>query len=138
MRPTRQAGSMEDAWCRVTLRTKAVVAVHLWGVPEDTDRLTAFAGRHGLKLLEDGSHAFGATWDGRAVGSTGHALAPYAVTGMVLKLRIPPLAAALSPAQLPRLEGYPTGRAASAGRMCAALWRCGVGGGPPELPVLRG
>ncbi|MER5618888.1 DegT/DnrJ/EryC1/StrS family aminotransferase [Streptomyces sp. NPDC002215] len=50
-----------------------------------------------------------------------HPLARFAVTGMGLKLRIHPLAAALARAQLPRLDGYLAGRRAIAARMCAAL-----------------
>ncbi|MFE6491797.1 DegT/DnrJ/EryC1/StrS family aminotransferase [Streptomyces sp. NPDC057748] len=48
-----------------------------------------------------------------------HPLARFAVTGMGLKLRIHPLAAAR--AKLPRLDGYLAGRRAIAARMCAAL-----------------
>lgn len=161
---------LDDAARRVTARTKAIVAVHLWGLPENMDALTSFSARHGLMLLEDGSHAHGATWRGQPVGSFGraaafsmngpkplsageggfvatddtelyyrvllhgqynkrcrreipanHTLAPYAVTGMGLKLRIHPLAAALAQAQLPRLNGYLAGREAVAGRMRRAL-----------------
>lgn len=161
---------LDDAARRITARTKAVVAVHLWGLPENMDALTDFSTRHKLMLLEDGSHAHGATWRGRPVGSFGrasafsmngpkplsageggfvatddtelyyrvllhgqynkrcrreipahHTLAPYAVTGTGLKLRIHPLAAALANAQLPRLAGYLARREAVAARMRRAL-----------------
>lgn len=66
---------LSDAARRVTTRTKAVVAVHLWGVPEDMEAIAAFAAKHQVMLLEDGSHAHGATWSGHPVGSFGHAAA---------------------------------------------------------------
>ncbi|SFD73120.1 DegT/DnrJ/EryC1/StrS family aminotransferase [Streptomyces aidingensis] len=161
---------LDAAARRITPRTRGIVAVHLWGIPEDMDALTAFAAQHDLMLFEDGSHAMGAAWDGRRIGSfgtaaafslngpkplsageggfvatddseiyyrvllhgqynkrcrreipAGHPLARYAVTGMGLKLRIHPLAAALARTQLVRLEGRLTGRRDIARRMLTAL-----------------
>ncbi|GGU41491.1 hypothetical protein GCM10010289_73030 [Streptomyces violascens] len=66
---------LDDAARRITQRTKAIVAVHLWGLPENMDALAAFSARHDLMLLEDGSHAHGATWRGQPVGSFGRAAA---------------------------------------------------------------
>ncbi|WP_268826600.1 DegT/DnrJ/EryC1/StrS family aminotransferase [Streptomyces sp. A1-5] len=66
---------LTDAARRITDRTKAVVAVHLWGLPEDMDALVSFADEHGLMLLEDGSHAHGATWNGQRTGTFGAASA---------------------------------------------------------------
>lgn len=54
-----------------TARTKAVVAVHLHGLPVDMDPVLAFARRHGLAVVEDAAQAHGATYFGRAVGSLG-------------------------------------------------------------------
>ncbi|MFC4516308.1 DegT/DnrJ/EryC1/StrS family aminotransferase [Streptomyces ehimensis] len=174
---------LDAAARRITARTKAVIAVHLWGLPEDMDTLVSFADEHGLLLLEDGSHAHGATFNGRRTGTfgtaaafslngpkplsageggfvatddselyyrvllhgqynkrcrreipAGHPLVRFAVTGMGLKLRIHPLAAALARAQLPRLDRYLTGRRSIAARMCAAL--DGVPGiRVPHVPV---
>nr|WP_251076747.1 aminotransferase class I/II-fold pyridoxal phosphate-dependent enzyme [Streptomyces benahoarensis] len=55
---------LNDAARRITARTKAIVAVHLWGLPENMDALTDFSSRHSLMLLEDGSHAHGAPGTG--------------------------------------------------------------------------
>ncbi|MGW1199154.1 DegT/DnrJ/EryC1/StrS family aminotransferase [Streptomyces sp. NPDC002536] len=66
---------LEDAARRLTDRTKAVVAVHLWGLPEDMDALASFADEHHLMLLEDGSHAHGATWNHQRTGTFGTASA---------------------------------------------------------------
>ena len=52
-------------------RTRAIIAVHLYGQPCDMDALGALAGRHGLALVEDAAQAHGATWRGRRVGSLG-------------------------------------------------------------------
>ncbi|GIK15716.1 MAG: aminotransferase DegT [Planctomycetota bacterium] len=63
----------EDAARKITPRTKAMIVVHLWGMPSKLDELTALARKHGLKLFEDASHAHGATWRGQPVGTFGDA-----------------------------------------------------------------
>jgi dTDP-4-amino-4,6-dideoxygalactose transaminase len=55
----------------ITPRTKAVVAVHLYGSPLDLTRLTEICEKNGLALIEDGSHAHGASRNGRKVGTVG-------------------------------------------------------------------
>jgi perosamine synthetase len=61
----------EDAARRITPRTKAMVIVHLWGLPCKVDELTALANAHGLKIIEDASHAHGASFHGRPCGRIG-------------------------------------------------------------------
>jgi perosamine synthetase len=56
-------------------RTVGVVATHIWGHPADVERLSTLVGERGLFLLEDCSHAHGATLKGRKVGTFGHAAA---------------------------------------------------------------
>jgi perosamine synthetase len=63
----------EDAKRRITPRTRAIVAVHLWGNVCDLDALLALSKETGLPVIEDCSHAHGAEWDGRKVGSFGAA-----------------------------------------------------------------
>ncbi|OOE96274.1 hypothetical protein BZG78_14235 [Salinivibrio sp. MA351] len=53
----------------ITSKTKAVVVTHMWGIPCDMDELINICKRHNLLLLEDSSHAHGATWDGKMIGS---------------------------------------------------------------------
>ncbi len=60
---------------RITTRTKAIIPVHLYGHPVEMDPLMQVAARRGLRVLEDGSHAHGATYKGRRIGSLGHAAA---------------------------------------------------------------
>lgn len=57
----------------ISSRTSAIVPVHLWGNVCDTDGLSQLAGRHGLRILFDSSHAFGCRQHGVAVGSFGDA-----------------------------------------------------------------
>ena len=56
---------------RITPRTRAIIAVHLFGNPCDMDRLRAIADRHQLVLIEDCSQAHLAQYGGRLVGTIG-------------------------------------------------------------------
>ena len=51
--------------------TKAIMAVHYWAHPCDMDAVCAFAKKHGLKLIEDVSHAQGGHYKGRKLGTFG-------------------------------------------------------------------
>lgn len=62
-----------DVERRITPRTSAVVAVHMYGNPCDVDALELLAARHGLKLIIDAAHAFGSRTRGRPVGGFGNA-----------------------------------------------------------------
>lgn len=56
---------------KITPRTKAVMAVHLYGHPADLDPLADLCREHGLALIEDAAEAHGARYKGRRVGSVG-------------------------------------------------------------------
>lgn len=56
----------------ITDRTKAIVVTHMWGLPADILALRKLADDHGVLLIEDTSHAFGASVNGSPVGSFGH------------------------------------------------------------------
>ncbi len=58
---------------QITPRTKAILPVHLNGLPADMDEINAVAGRHGIPVIEDAAHAPGAVYKGRPVGSLGDA-----------------------------------------------------------------
>jgi perosamine synthetase len=82
-----------DAEKRITSRTRAIVICHLWGMPSKMSELLELAGRHNLKVIEDASHAQGATWRGKPCGSLGDVsifslqtskLAPAGEGGMLL------------------------------------------------------
>jgi len=55
----------------ISPRTKAIVVVHYFGHPADMDSILAIARRHGLKVVEDVSHAQGGLYKGRRVGTFG-------------------------------------------------------------------
>lgn len=57
----------------ITPRTKAVIAVHLYGQTADMDRINAIAACHGLKVIEDAAQAHGACYKGRRAGALGDA-----------------------------------------------------------------
>lgn len=58
---------------KITPRTKAILLVHVWGTPCDIDPIMAVAKKHGLRVIEDCSHAHGGTYKGRKLGSIGDA-----------------------------------------------------------------
>lgn len=143
----------EEIRKKITNKTKAVVITHMWGMPCDMDNIVQICKENNLMLFEDISHAFGATYKGKKVGTFGTAaacslqgqkvitggeggfvitnndeifyrslllghynkrckneipqdyeLSQYAVTGMGLKLRIHPLAAAIATEQLTKIN----------------------------------
>jgi perosamine synthetase len=56
---------------RITPRTKAIMAVHIYGLPVDMDPLLALADKHGLFVIEDAAEMHGARYRGRPCGSFG-------------------------------------------------------------------
>lgn len=61
-----------DVRRRITPRTRAIVAVHLWGNVCDMDELMRISRETGVPVVEDCSHSHGATYKGRVVGSIGN------------------------------------------------------------------
>ncbi len=56
---------------RITERTRAIMAVHIYGLPVDMDPLLDIAERHGLDVIEDAAEMIGQTYNGRPCGSLG-------------------------------------------------------------------
>jgi len=72
--PTQEGGWNVDVKALeklITAKTKAIVAVHLYGVPCDIRGIMSLAKRHGLKVIEDAAEALGAKVDGQMVGTFG-------------------------------------------------------------------
>lgn len=68
-----------DTWCidpakveaAITTKTKAIIAVHLYGNLCDMDALRAIGQRHGIPIIEDAAEAIGSKWHRHAAGSLG-------------------------------------------------------------------
>jgi dTDP-4-amino-4,6-dideoxygalactose transaminase len=69
---------------RITPRTKAIVVVHYAGMPADMDAIMKIAAKHNLKILEDCSHAHGALYKGKEIGTFGDAAVFSLMTGKSL------------------------------------------------------
>ncbi len=71
--------SKEDTWTmdpekieeKITEKTKAIMAVHLYGMPCDMDPIMKIAKKHNLYVIEDAAEAHGSEYDGKKVGSIG-------------------------------------------------------------------
>ncbi|MBD2566976.1 DegT/DnrJ/EryC1/StrS family aminotransferase [Anabaena lutea] len=63
---------VEQVAAAITPKTKAIMPVHLFGLPVDMTALMAIAQTHNLAVIEDCAQATGATWDEQKVGSIGH------------------------------------------------------------------
>lgn len=70
---------LPDSWCidpekaeaAITPRTKAIVAVHLYGNLCDMDRLLAIGEKYGIPIIEDAAEAIGSIYHGKRAGSMG-------------------------------------------------------------------
>jgi dTDP-4-amino-4,6-dideoxygalactose transaminase len=56
---------------RITPRTRAIVAVHIFGLSANMDPILEIGARHGIPVIEDNAQSFGATYNGRKTGSMG-------------------------------------------------------------------
>lgn len=63
----------KEVEAKITAKTKAIIAVHLYGQPARMEELRRIADRHGLKLIEDAAQAHGALYRGARTGSLGDA-----------------------------------------------------------------
>jgi perosamine synthetase len=69
-----------DSWCidpekiseAITQNTKAIIPVHVYGMPCEMDKIMAIANQHDLYVIEDAAEAHGAEFNGQKVGSFGH------------------------------------------------------------------
>lgn len=73
IRPDTYNIDPSDLVRRVTPRTRAIIAVHLYGLACDMDPLVNFARAHNLRVIEDNAQSIGANYKGRRTGSMGDA-----------------------------------------------------------------
>ena len=69
--PMRRTMSLDKLETAITSRTKAIMPVHLYGMPAEMDRIMAIAEQHGLPVIEDAAQAHGAKYRGKRVGQFG-------------------------------------------------------------------
>ena len=62
---------LDQAEAAISARTRAIMPVHLSGLPVDLDRVYALAERHSLRVVEDAAQAMGSSYRGRRIGSSG-------------------------------------------------------------------
>lgn len=62
---------VEQVRARITPRTRAIMPVHVYGLPVDMDPLLELARRHGLRVVEDAAEAIGLKYKDRECGSMG-------------------------------------------------------------------
>lgn len=62
---------VEQIESKITSRTKAIMVVHIYGLPVDIDPVLVVAKKYGLKVLEDAAEMHGQTYKGRPCGSFG-------------------------------------------------------------------
>ena len=55
----------------ITPRTRAIIPVHMCGLPCDMDKLYELAAKHSLRVVEDAAQAIGSTWKGNRIGTFG-------------------------------------------------------------------
>jgi len=67
-----QAITAESIKAVLTAKTKAVIVVHLAGMPAEMDEIMALSKEHGFYVIEDCAQAHGAKYKGKSVGSIGH------------------------------------------------------------------
>ncbi len=67
-----QAITAESIEAVLTPKTKAVIVVHLGGMPAEMDAIMALSEKHGFYVIEDCAQAHGAKYKGRSVGAIGH------------------------------------------------------------------
>ena len=71
--PRNLCADPDDIERLITDRTRAVIIVHLWGLPAEIDRIVEVCHARGVKVFEDASHAHGSSYKGRKIGSWGDA-----------------------------------------------------------------
>lgn len=69
--PVRRTLAPDKLEAAITSRTKAIIPVHLYGMPAEMDRIMAVAERHRLPVVEDAAQAHGGKYRGRPVGQFG-------------------------------------------------------------------
>ena len=62
---------LDQVEAAITPRTRAIIPVHMCGLPCDMDKLYALARRYSLRVVEDAAQAIGSSWKGKRIGAFG-------------------------------------------------------------------
>lgn len=63
---------VEDIEAKITKRTKAIMVVHIYGLPVEMDKITELAKKYNLHIIEDAAEMHGQTYNGKPCGSFGN------------------------------------------------------------------
>lgn len=63
--------NVDEIEAKITARTKAIMMVHLYGLPAEVDKVLALAKKYNLKVIEDAAEMHGQTYNGKPCGSFG-------------------------------------------------------------------
>ena len=63
--------NVDEIEAKITPRTKAIMIVHLYGLPVEVDQILALAKKYGLRVIEDAAEMHGQTYNGKPCGSFG-------------------------------------------------------------------
>jgi dTDP-4-amino-4,6-dideoxygalactose transaminase len=69
--PVRRTLDPKKLEAAITKRTKAIIPVHLFGMPADLDAILAVANKHSIPVIEDAAQAHGARYKGKRIGQFG-------------------------------------------------------------------
>jgi perosamine synthetase len=69
--PMTWNADVDQIAARITSRTRAIMVVHIYGLPVDMDPIIALAQKHDLKIIEDSAEAIGQDYKGKPCGSFG-------------------------------------------------------------------
>ena len=63
--------NVDEIEAKITPRTKAIMAVHIYGLPVEVDKILVLASKYNLKIIEDAAEMHGQTYNGKPCGSFG-------------------------------------------------------------------
>ena len=63
--------NVEEIESKITDKTKAIMIVHLYGLPVEVDKILALAEKYNLKIIEDAAEMHGQTYKGKPCGGFG-------------------------------------------------------------------
>ena len=69
--PKTWSMNIEQIEAKITQKTRAIMVVHIYGLPVDMDKVLELARKYNLKIIEDAAEEIGQTYNGKTIGSFG-------------------------------------------------------------------